>query len=148
MKNYVVDASVAVKWFVPELGREAALRLWEPTCHLHVPEFFLLEVGNFVCKKRRRGEWNLAEGEFVMDKIRKISLTWHQDEPLFSKAFDLAHDTYRSLYDYLYLSLAIAIDGQMVTADLKFYESLNTGPYANRLLWVEDIPQSKDLKPS
>ncbi len=29
----------------------------------------------------------------------------------------------------------------MVTADLKFYESLKTGPYANRLLWVEDIPE-------
>jgi predicted nucleic acid-binding protein len=34
MKSYVVDASVAVKWFVPELYREAALRLWTPECCL------------------------------------------------------------------------------------------------------------------
>ncbi len=140
MKNYVVDASVAVKWFVPELYREAALRLWTPECCLQVPNLFLLEVGNFVCKRRRRGELGLAESEFVMNKIRQLSLTWHPDEPLFSKAFDLANETYRSLYDCLYLSLAIAIDGQMVTADLKFYEALQTSPYASRLLWVEDLP--------
>jgi predicted nucleic acid-binding protein len=75
-----------------------------------------------------------------MNKIRQLSLTWYPDEPLFSKAFDLANETYRSLYDCLYLSLAIAIDGQMVTADLKFSEALQTSPSANRLLWVEDLP--------
>jgi predicted nucleic acid-binding protein len=137
---YVVDTSVAVKWYIPEIYQEAAEKLFDSRYELHVPEFFLLEFGNFLGKKYRRGELGLAESKFILGELRNLSLTWHRDELLFPMAFDLTHETHRSLYDCLYLSLAIAIDGQMVTADLKFYESLKTGPYANWLLWVEDIP--------
>jgi len=52
--------------------------------------------------------------------------------------------TKQSFVTKLRLVLLIARDGPMVTADLKFYESLKTGPYASKLLWVEDIPQSKE----
>jgi len=142
VNTYVVDASVAIKWFMLEIHSEAALRLRKPTYRLQVPALFLLECGNFICKKLRRGEISVAESDFMINKLRTAKLEWHPDEPLFPSAFAIANKTGRSLYDGLYLSLAIAIDGQMVTADLKFYESLKTGPYANRLLWVEDIPQS------
>jgi predicted nucleic acid-binding protein len=76
----------------------------------------------------------------MMTEVQNVPWVWHPDKMLFAKAFDLADETGRSLYDCLYLSLALAIDGQMVTADRKFYEALQTSPYANRLLWVEDIP--------
>jgi len=142
---YVVDTNVAVKWFVPEIHQTAALRLRQSDNELHVPEFFLLEFGNVVCKKWRRQEVTETVMKLMIEKVQNGSaLKWHKDAPWFPKAFQIANETYRSLYDCLYLSLAIAIDGQMVTADLKFYESLKTGPYANRLLWVEDIPQSKE----
>jgi predicted nucleic acid-binding protein len=144
MNIYVIDASVAVKWYVPELYQQVTWRLLNPENHLHVPEFFLLEFGNFLGKKQRRGELTFEESLFILRKMEEVPLHWHPDGLLFPKAFQLANETYRSLYDCLYLSLAIAIDGQMVTADLKFYESLKTGPYASRLLWVEDIPESKE----
>ncbi len=138
---YIVDASVAVKWYVPEIYSEAAKRLQNPDYQLQVPKFFLLEFGNVVCKKLRRRDITLELSELMITDVQKVSLHWHPDEPLFPKAFQIANETYRSLYDCLYLSLALAIDGQMVTADLKFYDSLKTGPYANRLLWVEEIPE-------
>ncbi len=94
-------------------------------------------------KKLRRRDITVELSELMITDVQKVSLHWHPDEPLFPRAFAIANETYRSLYDCLYLSLAIAIDGQMVTADLKFYETLKTGPYGNRLLWVEDIPKSK-----
>ncbi len=143
--KYVIDTSVAVKWFVQETYSQAASRLLHhPDYSLQVPEFFLLEFGNVVGKKRRRGEITPEVRDLMMKEVQNVPWVWHPDKILFSKAFDLADDTYRSLYDCLYLSLAIAIDGQMVTADLKFYEALKTGPYASRLLWVEYIPQSKE----
>ncbi len=141
---YVVDTSVAVKWYMPEIYKEVATRLFNPAYHLHVPEFFWLEFGNFLGKTYRRGELGLQESKFILGELRNLSLTPHRDDLLFPMAFDLANETYCSLYDCLYLSLAVAIDGQMVTADLKFYEALKTGPYGNRLLWVEDIPESKE----
>lgn len=60
---------------------------------------------------------------------------------LFPTAYQLALDTQRSLYDCLYLALAEAVDGLMVTADRKFYSSLTGSSYGSRVLWVEDIPQ-------
>jgi predicted nucleic acid-binding protein len=140
VKTLIVDANVAIKWFLPEIHKNEALRLLNPVYSLHVPNLFLLEFGNVVAKKLRRHEISLEVAHQVIAKVQTIPLKWHSDAPWFPSAFEIAHETYRSLYDCLYLSLAIAIDGQMVTADLKFYESLKTGPYANRLLWVEDIP--------
>jgi hypothetical protein len=29
----------------------------------------------------------------------------------------------------------------MVTADRKFYDALAKGPYAHRVLWVEELPK-------
>ena len=42
---YVVDACVGIKWYVPEIHKDAALRLHNPAYQLHVPAFFLLEIG-------------------------------------------------------------------------------------------------------
>jgi predicted nucleic acid-binding protein len=50
-------------------------------------------------------------------------------------------DTQRSVYDCLYLALAEAVDGIMITADHKFYSSLTGGIYGRRVLWVEDLPR-------
>jgi predicted nucleic acid-binding protein len=60
---------------------------------------------------------------------------------LFRLAYAFALDTLRSLYDYLYLALAEVVDGRMITADCKFYDALTTGPYAHRILWVEELPK-------
>ena len=56
MSRYVVDASVAIKWVLPETHSEAALRLQHSNHHLHAPTFATLELGNVLIKKVRRGE--------------------------------------------------------------------------------------------
>jgi predicted nucleic acid-binding protein len=43
---YVVDASAGIKWFVPEIDSDAALRLQDPAHQLHVPSLFDVEVAN------------------------------------------------------------------------------------------------------
>ncbi len=55
MSLYVVDASVAAKWFFPEIHTEAALRLRDPDCRLHVPYLFDLEFSNVFHKEIARG---------------------------------------------------------------------------------------------
>jgi len=46
MKKFVVDASVAVKWFVPEIQSAAAERLLDPEIVLSAPDLILSELGN------------------------------------------------------------------------------------------------------
>ena len=140
MRRYVVDASVAIKWFIPEIHSDAALRTQHRETLLHVPAFMVLELGNVLAKKIRRNELTPRDGEMIFRELKRPPLQRHADDRLFAAAYQLALDTRRSLYDCLYLALAEVIDGIMVTADHKFFTSLTNGPYGRRVMWVEDLP--------
>jgi len=141
VSRYVVDASVAIKLFVPEIHSEDAIRVRHSHYRLHVPALITLELGNVLAKKIRRGELTRAEGDVILRELKHLPLQRHADERLFPAAYQLALDTQRSVYDCLYLALAEAIDGVMITADHKFYSSLTGSSYGRRVLWVEDLPQ-------
>jgi predicted nucleic acid-binding protein len=66
---YIVDASVAVKWYVPEIYSEAAKRLQNPDYQLQVRKFFLLEFGNVVCKKLRRRDITVEFSELMITDV-------------------------------------------------------------------------------
>jgi predicted nucleic acid-binding protein len=141
VSRYVVDASVAIKWFIPEIHSEASLQARRSGARLHVPAFLTLELGNVLAKKVRRRELTRVEGDVVLKELKHLPLQRHADERLFPAAYRLALDTQRSVYDCLYLALAEAVDGIMITADHKFYSSLTGGIYGRRVLWVEDLPR-------
>jgi predicted nucleic acid-binding protein len=140
VRRYVVDASVAIKWFVPEIHSDAALRTRYGGSHLHVPAFMILELGNVLAKKIRQDELAPKDGDTILKELKRLPLQRHADERLFAAAYRLALDTRSSLYDCLYLALAEVVDGIMVTADRKFVAALTEGPYRRRVMWVEDIP--------
>ncbi len=143
MTRYVVDASVGIKWFLPEIYSEVASRLPFLKASLHVPAFFHLELGNILSKRIRRDELTPEEGEAILKELQRVPLQKHSNERLMHPAFALALQTKRSLYDCLYLALAETIDGQVVTADQKFHSSLAGSHYGKRMLWVEDLPKLK-----
>jgi predicted nucleic acid-binding protein len=140
VRRYVIDASVAIKWFVPEIHSDAALRSQHSGTHLHIPAFIVLELGNVLAKKIRRNELTPRDGETILKELKHLPLQRHADARLFPAAYQLALDTRRSLYDCLYLALAETVDGIMVTADHKFFASLTNRPYGRRVMWVEDLP--------
>lgn len=135
----MVDASVVMKWFIPEIHSDVALKARQLRDRLHVPGFMTLELGSVIAKKIRRGELTLDDGETILKELRHLPLQRHADERLFSAAYELALETQQSLYDCLYLALAEAVDGRMITADRKFYRALTGGPYDQRLVWVENL---------
>lgn len=141
MSGYVVEASVAIKWFIPEIHSDAALSVTRLRQPLHVPAFMTMELGNVITKKIRRKELTREEGSTILKELRHLPLRQHADERLFPAAYELALDTQQSLYDCLYLALAEAIEGQLITADRKFYKALAGGAFHNRLVWVEDLDQ-------
>lgn len=140
MTRYVVDASVGIKWFLPEIHSEPAGRLSSLKASLHVPAFFHLEIGNVLSKRIRRNELTPEEGEAILKELQRVPLQKHSNERLMKPAFALATETRRSFYDCLYLALAEVIDAQVVTADRKFCSSLAASRYGKRMLWVEDLP--------
>jgi len=89
VSGYVVDASVAIKWFIPEIHSEAAVQARRLRQRLHVPAFFTLELGNVIAKKIRREELTRAEGKTMLKELQYLPLQRHADERLFPAAYEL-----------------------------------------------------------
>lgn len=140
MSLAVVDSGVVVKWFVPEALGAEAVRLRGSGEPLHAPDFVDVEVANVVWKKVCRGALSRPDGDFVISQLPLLTLTRYPAGPLLPAAFDLADRTGRTVYDCLYLALAVQLGGRMVTADDRFANSLTGTPWAVNVLRLQDVP--------
>ena len=141
MSLYVVDASVAAKWFFDEPLSDEATRLLDASHELHVPDFFLLEIDSVLCKKMRRGEISEGEAQEIRSAVDTFPLRKHPFQPLMGPAFELAVQTRSSPNDCLYLVLAIVLGARMVTADRRFHDNISESRLAaENLCRVEDLP--------
>lgn len=141
MSAIIVDASVGVKWFVPEI-HAAEARAWRSVGdELHVPAFFFdLEIANILWKKLQREEITRTDADLILGQLPTLPVTRHPEPPLLASAFDLANRTQRTVYDCLYLAMAVQLGGRMVTADQRLYHSLAGTSWAPYICWVADVP--------
>jgi predicted nucleic acid-binding protein len=140
VSTFVVDASVGAKWWFPEALRAAALRLREPAHDLHAPELFDLEICSVVCKRVRRGEITVRDGDRIVALLERVPVRRHRDGDLLRPAVAIAQTTRQSLYDCVYLALAVILDAQLVTADERFYRAMRFLRAAPPVVWVNDLP--------
>jgi predicted nucleic acid-binding protein len=140
--DLVVDAGVAIKWYVPEIHEAEAKRLLSPTSTLHVPELFFPEFGSIVWKKARLlkvPELTEEEGRDILRLLLAVDLEVHSMAPLLESAYKIAVGPERAtVYDTCYLALALVLGCRLVTADRAFYDALKGGPHGAHLLWVAD----------
>ncbi len=141
MSDIVVDASVGLKWFLPEVHATQARQWRNGPDELHVPAFFFdLEIANILWKKVGRAEITRADADLILAQLPALPVTRHAESPLLASAFDLANRTQRTVYDCLYLALAMQLGGRMVTADQRLYNSLTGTALAAYICWVGDLP--------
>lgn len=117
MSVLVIDASVVVKWFVPEIHSEAARRLLGQAHEFLAPDLLFAETANTIWKKVRRGELGTDEGEQLVADIGRAAVGTISCRALAEDAYALAHATGWSVYDAMYVVLAIRLDTCMITAD-------------------------------
>ena len=86
MSKFVVDANIAVKWVLPEIHSETALRLLDSNYSLLVPDFFFPEVGNILWKQVRFGSLSLEEAQLNLNQIAMVPLQVCESKPLMSSA--------------------------------------------------------------
>jgi len=140
MTVFIVDASVVIKWFVPETRAIEALRVYTSGTPLHAPTFLNVEVANIVWKKLRLGEITRTDADFILARLPLLSLTRYPDDALVAPAFDLADKSQRTVYDCLYLALAVQLGGQMVTDDEKLVNALAGSSWAAHIIKLQDVP--------
>jgi predicted nucleic acid-binding protein len=138
---FVVDASVAIKWFLPEVHSDAALRLLAQQHTLHAPDLILSEFGNVIWKRVRKNEISKNEAHATLEGLLALHLRVQPSQSLIPLALEIACGANRTVYDSLYLAASIALQFPLVTADARFYRAVSKGPFSAHLLWVEGIPQ-------
>ena len=120
-QGYVLDASVAAKWFVRQGGADSELALsirdrhTSGLCRLIVPEFALLEIGNAICHSARAKE---PDGAAALDLLRDLSMEVHTlSWDLLRKANAISWAYKVALYDAAYVALAEGVGFPLLTAD-------------------------------
>jgi predicted nucleic acid-binding protein len=129
----VVDASVAIKWFVREALHEAALRLLDGSEALHAPDLLATELTNIAWKKSRIGEIGTRQATEIARAIHQGTPLLYPS-PLFTeRAIELAFLLDHPVYDCLYLACAEAVGGTLITADDKFRWTAQKAGFADRV---------------
>jgi len=137
---FIVDASVAAKWFIEEEHSEAALSVLKEKNRLHAPDFLLLEMDSIICKWTRRGVVTAEEALELRNALRRYPIQHHSFTSFLDPAFAIANHTGQSIYDCLYVALAALLKGRMVTADRRLYDGLRKGRFRKHVVWVESGP--------
>lgn len=129
MTLYVVDASVGIKWLLPEPRTREALRVRSSGHPLHVPSFFDLELTSVLVKKQRAGLLTETQASRFVAQLPLLPLTRHSEQSLLPQAYEIAIATDTSVYDATYLALAKRLNGKMVTADEAFRQAVIGSPW-------------------
>lgn len=122
-KRIIIDASVAIKWVVPEAGTDAALAL-RAEYELSAPELIVPEIANILWKKFQRGELQSGEAEIAAELLEKSGIRLISMQNLLGKATSLAMFLSHPAYDCVYLAAAIEADIPFVTADTRLLRKL------------------------
>lgn len=104
MSLYIVDASVAVKVYVPEVHSEQAILFFSDEHELIAPEFMLAEFGNIIWKKSSLlGELTEAEAKAIVSAALELPLSYYYTNSLLPHALQIALATKQTVYDSLYI---------------------------------------------
>jgi predicted nucleic acid-binding protein len=126
-----VDASVAVKWYLPETGESLvseALALLDKyereEVRFAVPDLFYAETASAIWKAVRVGRALRAFGDHALILLMQRKFPTVPTLKLLDNAFQIAADHGRSVYDSLYVALAVQTNSQLITADERLANSL------------------------
>ena len=128
MSVFVVDASVVVKWFVPEIHSDAARRLLMLPHEYVAPDLLFAETANTIWKKVRRGELTAEQGQQLAADLGRIAVTGVSCRALAEDAHALANATGRTVYDSMYVALAARLETWAITADDRLEAALKRHP--------------------
>jgi predicted nucleic acid-binding protein len=122
----VVDASIAVKWVIPEVLSDLADRVRDGEEDVLAPDLLLVEVANALWRKTTAREISPREADAAFDLVRRSGIDLRPAGPLLPRAMDLARRLGHPVYDCVYLALAARERASLVTADQRLLRRLST----------------------
>jgi len=136
----VIDASVAIKWYVQEELRPAARQLVLDEHELHTVDLLGIELANIAWKKTIRGEIGQQQANLFVDDRYRYFMHIHRGDDHLRPALRLAFDLRHPVYDCVYLACAVGIGATLVTADRRLLTALIDTPHAMCAVHLADAP--------
>jgi predicted nucleic acid-binding protein len=126
----VIDASVAAKWYLPEIGSAAAIELQEGADQLIAPDLIRMEVAGSITrrvraeKKEDRLPPDVALGRCAkwFRLLDKATISLIPDGELLQEAVTLSVEIKHTVQDCMYLAAARGLNARLVTADRPFHD--------------------------
>jgi predicted nucleic acid-binding protein len=142
--NFVIDASVAIKWFIEEDLSERAWHVLGSGQRLLAPAFLCIEMANIIWKKTMRGEIGREQATLILEHIALPAFIseFIRDDVLLETALARAIDLKHPVYDCLYIACAEAADATLVTSDARLLRLLSSPAFSLRhvaLAQVHDV---------
>jgi len=118
--SFILDASIAAAWFLPDEQNDAADELMDDLkiTTAFVPSLFWFEIRNLFLMAERRGRLNVGDASLLMKQLCRFPLR-NFDTVNDAAVFDLARRYELSAYDASYLTLAHQMRLPLATADRK-----------------------------
>ena len=131
--RYVLDSSVAFKWFVPEIDSDKAIRILDDfTAQVHellCPDVFPIELTHALTRAERQGRVTPDEGSQIFaDLIHTLPDVW-LSLPLLPRAYEISSQLRMGVYDCLYVALAERKQCELITADAKLAAHKSEFPF-------------------
>ncbi len=127
--KYVVDSSVAFKWFVPESDSDKADRIRDDfdsgSVELLAPDVFPLELAYALTRAERQGRLTIGQASIFWADAMATSPDLHPSLPLATRAIEIASAARIGVYDCLYVALAEREGCEFVTADVRLVSNLS-----------------------
>jgi len=136
----VVDASVVAKLYVTEEDTDRARHLLIARHSLQAPDLLPAEVGNVLWKRVRRGVLTLEYAREAVAGLRALPLQLYSARDLLDSALEIAAALDRTVYDSLYVALAVSLDTVLVTSDQRLHHAIAASPLAGHTMILADVP--------
>ena len=141
MAEVVLDASVVVKWFVEEDHTPEARHLLDASTPYVAPDLIFAEVANTIWKKVRRGDISNETARAIVADLLLIDIDTVPCRDLTREAHALSAETGRSVYDAMYLALAVRLNTRLITADQRLANAIRSRPLlAPHIQFIADTP--------
>jgi predicted nucleic acid-binding protein len=136
--NFVVDASVVVKWFVAEDLHEQARDLLRADDTLLAPDLIILEITNTIWKKTMRREIDRPQAAIIAAAVLQGEPQLYPSTEFSERALEMALSLNHPIYDCIYLACAEHFDAPLITADQRLCKAAANTEFESLVRHLDD----------
>jgi predicted nucleic acid-binding protein len=135
----VIDASVAVKWYLDEPLSGKAREILAGDDLLVAPELILAEVGNAAWLRVNKGDISLGQATEIVRELPGAFVALVPTERLIVRAVEIAAELKHPVYDALYLAVADRWDAMLISDDGRLIAKAADTVWAGRVKPLGDV---------